>query len=526
MRNQEEEVEEEGENPYAEGDAAMMARFGDDSLRSALMRQWGAAPWYVGSFGLHMLVFAILLLFAPDAKAQPKKKVKVEAETVEEEIKEEEKEEEEPPEEEVTEVTEETEITNEVTVNAPEVDVEVSDVEATEEEAQTDTADFATDNDSDTPITMGLNPTYAGASKGGGKFNTRGKGKGALKRKHKVSKGTTNTLNAGLYWLAKVQEDDGHWDCAKYGGHKVDAAATGLALLAFLGDGNSTKVGPFKKNVRAAQSWLTSKYNAGQKMIGNYKYEAAVTLMAMSEAWAMSEDKDLQPLVQNMVDMAAANQANNGGWGYTQTADPVKAHVDTSVTGWWVMALKGAKIAGAKVPETCWNNSMSFFRKAYQPDKHQTGYWADSNNHENSLTPVSIACLQFLGAERNDPMVVNQAAKMLKSQWLMGQTAGYDGGVKSGKKQTHYYSWYYQALGLFQYGTNTAEWKKLRENMEPILLALQEKEGFNKGSWSADYCPTGNWGYEASCGRVGITATACLMLEVFYRFDDCHKKSH
>ncbi len=85
MRKQEEEPIEEEEQ-----EGVIPSRFDDDSLRSALMRQWGAAPWYVGSFGLHMLVFAILLLFAPDPQKQNTSKVKIEATDIEEEPEEEE----------------------------------------------------------------------------------------------------------------------------------------------------------------------------------------------------------------------------------------------------------------------------------------------------------------------------------------------------------------------------------------------------------------------------------------------------
>ena len=215
-----EEEEQEGVNP---------SRFDDDSLRSALMRQWGAAPWYVGSFGLHMLVFAILLLFAPEPQKQNTNKVKIEAQDVEEEPEEEEQPPEEPPEE-PEEIPEDVEVTNEVTqLNTPDVEVDttVENADPTEEESQTDVSDFATEVDYDTPITMGVNATYAGASQAGGKFSTRGaRNKKGILKKHGVGKRQVTAVALGLAWLAKVQEEDGHWDSSKYQGKGHDHAVT------------------------------------------------------------------------------------------------------------------------------------------------------------------------------------------------------------------------------------------------------------------------------------------------------------
>ena len=152
----------------------------------------------------------------------------------------------------------------------------------------------------------------------------------------------------------------------------------------------------------------------------------------------------------------------------------------------------------------------------------QSGYNQPLGNkgHAANLTAVSLACLQFLGKERRDPLVQGQAQTLLRKNWIMGQAKGYDGVADGGK--TNYYGWYYQSLGLFQYGMKSQEWKKLESRMYPILVDLQEKTGFNRGSWDPEFGKDQGWGYETQIGRVGVTATACLMLEVYYRYANVH----
>ena len=48
-----------------------------------------------------------------------------------------------------------------------------------------------------------------------------------------------DAIDLGLEWLARNQESDGRWDSGKWRGGGHDLGVTGLAILAFLGNGNS-----------------------------------------------------------------------------------------------------------------------------------------------------------------------------------------------------------------------------------------------------------------------------------------------
>src|ERR1043165_2451615 len=76
-----------------------------------------------------------------------------------------------------------------------------------------------------------------------------------------------NAVETGLKWLANHQEEDGHWDSAKYWAEtKNDTTVTSLALMAFLGAGHSEKVGGFKDNVKRAVGWLKQHQEANGRI--------------------------------------------------------------------------------------------------------------------------------------------------------------------------------------------------------------------------------------------------------------------
>ena len=74
--------------------------------------------------------------------------------------------------------------------------------------------------------------------------------------------------------------------------------------------------------------------------------------MAIAEAYAMTNDAELADITQQAVDVILERQSYTedggypNGWGYT---GPSPGRIDTSVSGWCIMALKSAKMAGCDV---------------------------------------------------------------------------------------------------------------------------------------------------------------------------------
>lgn len=489
----------------------------NDSLLSALGRQWGAAPWYVSSAFIHMVILGLMLLFAPEPKAPKPPQVQVKGEIVEEIL--ETPEIVEKKEEEVKEETKE-EVKVEVNQEVKLTEVVVETVVTVDDSSDTteDNTAFMGDGESDgEAAVMGLSGSRSSGAKSTGKFATRSKeGQKKKNRAAGMSKSSQDALEAGLVWLAKTQDTQGYWDCQRYEGKASNISVTALAQLAFLGAGNSAKVGTYRKNVRASQAFLLSKLDPKSGRIGMYRYEAAITMMAMAEAWAMSEDKKLAEVVQGQVNDAMKYQDVGGGWGYTPDADAAKAHVDTSVAGWWMMGMKSAKVAGAEISDQSWQRAQTYFKGVTQKgsDGVVTSGYVGKGAAPN-MTAVGLTCLQFLGLPREDPLVKGQAEYFMKHPEHMISPRSNLGNP--------YYGWYYQALGLFQMGTKSEYWKKFGPVMQSVMTQIQEKSGSDKGSWP----PKLAWQkdathFEEQVGRVGTTAIGCLILEVCFRYDDAH----
>ena len=78
------------------------------------------------------------------------------------------------------------------------------------------------------------------------------------------------------------------------------------------------------------------------------------------------------------------------------------------------------------------------------------------------------------------------------------------------EEQVNLYYWYYGTLAMYQAGGSG--WERWNKALKRSLLALQNREGDDAGSWPAN----GTWGGYG--GQVYSTAIATLSLEVYYRY--------
>lgn len=358
---------------------------------------------------------------------------------------------------------------------------------------------------------------------GGGAFGGRTGGKRRLVAIGGGSGKTEDAVNAALAWLAKHQEPDGHWDTKKYASDmKTDTACTGFALLAFLGAGHTEKVGQYRDNVRRAVSWLKSKQNAdglifdttdagAHRAVG---YPHAIAGMAVAEAAGMANIADTRLAAQKAVDYSVKHQ-NGDGYERSGFRYQMKQAGDLSVSGWYVMQLKSAKVAGLNIDQQVFEGAIKFLdsveKKNQGVDKGYgpaSVYWYQpANEHSHTahrLTAIGNLCRQFLGWKKEDlePSV----------QWFVDK-----GGIPDnwGENKTDLYYWYYGTLCTFQQKGDV--WKLWNEAMKKTLCGNQRINGDENGSWD----PIGD--YSKEWGRVGQTALACLCLEVYYRYLPMYK---
>jgi hypothetical protein len=363
---------------------------------------------------------------------------------------------------------------------------------------------------------------------GGGRAGAYGErwGKGRLANEG-GSRKTICVVDRALRWLHYHQDRDGKWDqdgfskncdsregpaCENPGTGQYDVAVSSLALLAFLGHGNSHRVGYFKKTVSRGLDWLLSQQkpdgSLGERSAESWMYNHAIGTMALCEAFAMSRDYRLREPAQRAVDYIRAGQNPGLGWKY----EPQDGRNDTSVTGWMVLALKAAKAARLNVDQSLFEGAINWFDRATNTEG-KTGYMRPGDNGSvirgvndrfaklPTMTGVAVLCRIFCGQSRRDPQITRGVDILMQNLPVWN---------KPNNDMVDMYYWYYATYAMFQFGG--AKWDKWNQALHRAVIDTQRNGGCADGSWD----PVGKWGMVG--GRVYATAINALTMEIYYRY--------
>jgi hypothetical protein len=360
---------------------------------------------------------------------------------------------------------------------------------------------------------------------GGGAFVGRGTRKDLLAEGGGATQGA---VDLGLEWLKNHQDPNGFWDadgfdaqcklnrCDGKGIATYDPGVTGLALSAFLGAGETHKTGRYRNTVRNGMKYLKQIQDPegcfGPRTTGHYIYNHACAAAAMIDAYAVTGSPLWKESSQKAIDFIAKAQNPYLAWRYGVRPQDN----DTSVTGWMVMALTSAKVAGGlRVSLECLQGARSWIDKVTEAEYGRVGYTAPGSgpsritenlkkfppSKSEALTAVGLAIRIFTGEDprKSDP-IQKGTALLLKRlpEWNVG----------AGTIDMYY--WYYGSLAMFQVGGDS--WKSWNAAMKPAVIDHQRKDGDQRGSWD----PIGAWGSDG--GRVYSTAMMVLSLETYYRY--------
>lgn len=328
------------------------------------------------------------------------------------------------------------------------------------------------------------------------------------------SEKTEDAVESALTWLAKAQSDDGHWDVARFKtisqcggpGDQIDenVALTGLCLLSYLGAGYTHVKGDYKETVRKALNWLL----VGQEENGNLErngqlYGQAMATAALCECYSMTGDKRLKEPVERAVSFILKAQNPEAGWRYKPRTDN-----DTSVTGWQVLALKSASIAGISFPALHFQWVEMWLDKVRRGKEGGLYTYMQGHGATPTMTAEGWFCQLMMREQtrtRGQAETIPYLIRHLPS-WSANQ-----------KGSISLYYWYYATLALHMSGApEFASWNKA---LIEALLKGQEKRGAKAGSWNPDICILGERG-----GRVYSTAISTLCLEVYYRYLPFYKQ--
>jgi len=318
---------------------------------------------------------------------------------------------------------------------------------------------------------------------------------------------TQAAVERGLEWLARNQGADGSWSLrgpyADGAENENREAATAMALLAFLGDGHTHKSGKFKSNVAKAVAWLLKRQEPDGRFFGEGIsfnqpfYTQGQCTIALCELYGMTNDPKLREPAERAVQFCLQSQASQGGWRYQPKIDS-----DTSVTGWIVMALQSARMAGLDVPR---ENLRRVGRFLDTVSSHDGSRYAYQRGHQPSLamTAEALLCRQYLGWYRNDPRLVAGVEWITRPENLIR--------FERGKRDVYY--WYYATQ--VAHHMEGEYWQRWNEVMRQIMPEQQVKKGRERGSWDPFRPAEDEWGNHG--GRLYVTCLSIYMLEVYYR---------
>ena len=331
-----------------------------------------------------------------------------------------------------------------------------------------------------------------------------------LGQKYGATRESEEAVELALKYLAAHQRPGGGWsfdlslrpcdgrcrNSRRRGDDETPStAATGLAMLAFMGAGYTHQSGPYAQNLHDAIYFLRDAYGeteAGYDWQQGSMYGHGIALMALAEALSMTTDQQqydelLKHLVEMGTNFTLVAQHPSGSWGYLPGQPG-----DTTLTGWQILSLVAAKRNGIPLRSNTLTRAKEFLLRMQGDQAYTFGY--RNPKAEPTTTAIGLTMMMYLGESPH----TNDMHRAL------------DGVARRGPTMTNIYHDYYAALALHHarhYG-----WRQWNQTLRDHLVAEQEKSGHEAGSWHLD----NEWSDIG--GRIYTTAMCAMTLEIYYRY--------
>ena len=339
---------------------------------------------------------------------------------------------------------------------------------------------------------------------GGGGLQGRGEAaRGGLLKQRGGTPGSQAAVRRGLDWLKAHQRRDGSWrfshraeNCNAYcrnpGNHGSTTGATALALLPFLGAGQTHKTGDYQDVVRTGLFYLIGRMrtsdNGGDLQEGTM-YAQGLATIALCEAYAMTQDEKLMIPAQRAIEfIVSAQDPLGGGWRYA----PLQPG-DTTSFGWQLMALKSGQMAGFHSPSPSIELAKKFLDSVQSGEGAYYGYQQPEVKRNPTTIAIGLLCRMYTGWGRD----------------RAGLKRGVDFLNRRGPSASNMYYNYYATQVMHHW--EGKPWQRWNAKMRDHLIRSQALEGHETGSWYFKDRHT------TSGGRLYNTAMAIMILEVYYR---------
>ncbi|MCA8963613.1 MAG: hypothetical protein KDC48_01930 [Planctomycetes bacterium] len=285
-------------------------------------------------------------------------------------------------------------------------------------------------------------------------------------------------------YLQSCQEEDGHWSAAAHGGEATaDLRVNALVLLAYLGDGNTLRSGPYKNQVKGAYRWLRS-------------------VLDDKGRFALRADP------QWLLDHAIATYAWVESMRASQYAGP--AYLDLTVACCDAFARELAVQRPAPSAELrLWAemNSRSLLLIAAELEAKP--------DQAAKAGPIKDAATRLRAALSATPDKPAETSRDRAAAALLADLRGEKveaGTLPESCLDDPLLTFYVVALS---YRRGGEQWKLVQRTLTDSIVKTQlrgDTSSADYGSWK----PAGEFGKEN--GRLGTSASAILLLEIYYRY--------
>ena len=356
---------------------------------------------------------------------------------------------------------------------------------------------------------------------------------------------TEAAIELGLEFLIRHQNGNGSWSLGELDSTNrlhaqqlnSDAAATGLAVIAFQGAGYNHREFKHALPLNHAIDWLIAnqredgclyvsadeKSNSACRM-----YTHSIATLALTEAYGMTQDAKLrEPIERAVAYIEQTQDKSKGGWRYHEPVfngsnSSSCRSTDTSVTGWMLMALQSARLSGFEVKPRVFERIESWLDVAQEADNSSLFRYdpfgedtpevsrEEGRRASPAITSVGLLMRLYLGWDREDERFQRGVDYLLTNM---------PSDANARKRDTYY--WYYATQVMRHAGGE--DWERWNAILHPLLVDTQEQNGDLAGSWHPYLPVPDRWG--PAGGRIYVTTMNLLSLEVDYRLLPLYEES-
>lgn len=219
------------------------------------------------------------------------------------------------------------------------------------------------------------------------------------------------SVDRAVLFLARRQTPPGGGPSAEVGSFSADrfpVALTALSVLAMLSAGHTEDDGRYGLVLLRAADYLVSRLPEDGfygRLDGSRMYGQALVVLALSElsvqSFSVERRRDYRRVLERAAGMLMAAQRVEkearyaGGWRY----EPQSTDADLSVTGWCVLALSTARLAGVDVPDEVFARAAAFARGCLVREGDAVGFaYQPGGGLSTGPTAAGVMVMHLAGA--------------------------------------------------------------------------------------------------------------------------------